>query len=326
MTMHEVEIALGELQLSAEGGGAPSEFRILKAGETRTRKGTIVLDEPGLAAVLAEYEADGRPLAIDYEHAHVPTSGAPPSEKRAAGWFRPANRSGELWATEVEWTKRGRESVESKEFRFTSLWGDGERDGERVRLRRLRNVALTNTPAVIGSVPLVQSESPEESAMPEAKSTVVVALGCSDEAEAVAKVQGLGLVMSEVETVTGKRDAQEAIGALRALKLKADRADALSVELSELKTAAENEKREALIVKLSEEGKLPPSLHEWARSLPMPALVAFGDGAPKLVSDEQSPKPPATDSVALSEELRAMLKRTGQTEDQYRAAVAAGHV
>lgn len=324
--MADIEISGGELALSGEEGRAPSEFRILRAGETATRKGRVLFDSDAAAAVMAEYAADPRPLAIDYEHAHLPTSGAPPSEKRAAGWFRPEVRGGELWAADVDWTPRGREAVEAKEFRFTSLWGDGERDGERVRLRRLRNVALTNTPAVIGSVPLVQSEGPEDKHMSEAKSALVIALGCSEEAEAVAKVQGLSLVMTEVEAVTGKSGASEAIGALRALKLKADGHDALALELSELKARADSEKREALIVKLSEEGKLPPALHDWARALDLKALIAFGEGAPKLVSDEQAPKPPKTDTIALSEELKAMLKRTGQTEDDYRAAVAAGHI
>lgn len=325
--MHGLEISLGELALTADEGKAPREFRILACGLTPNRNGApIYFDSEVGQAVMSDWAADGRPLAIDYEHAHIPRTGAPPSEKRAAGWFRPEVRDGELWATDVDWTPRGREAVESKEFRFTSLWGDGERDGERVRLVRLRNVALTNTPAVIGSVPLVQSEGPGDGTMPEAKSTVVVALGCSDEADAVAKVHGLTLVMGEVEAVTGKVVASEAVGALRALKLKADRADALGVELSELKARGEAEKREALIVRLSEDGKLPPALHDWARALDYAALVAFGENAPKLVSDEKAPKPPPTDTIALSEELKAMLKRTGQTEDDYRAAVAAGHI
>ena len=326
--MADIEISLGELELAGdERRSAPTEFRILRRGESRTRrKGVVVFDSRAAELVLAEWQAEGRPLAIDYEHAQMPGSGAAPSEKRSAGWFRPEERDGELWAADVEWTPAGRAAVESKEFRFTSLWGDGEPiEGGRARLRRLCNVALTNSPAVLGSVPLVNSEGTEEKQMSE-KNTLVIALGCSEEAEAVTKIQALGLVMSEAEHVTGKSTAAEVVGALRALKLKAERCDAVELALSEMRTAAEREKRDALIIRLSEAGKLPPTLHDWARSLPLEALIAFGEGAPALVGSEGAePKEPAPADM-LDPEIKRSLAQLGLTDDDYRAAEAAGQL
>jgi len=57
----------------------------------------------------------------------------------------------------VKWTPRGKRAVESKEFRFTSPWIDALPVGSKFRVRRLRNVALTNQPATLGAVPLTLS-------------------------------------------------------------------------------------------------------------------------------------------------------------------------
>lgn len=321
-----VEIALAELVLSGEGK-APSEFRILAAGVNQTRKGPVLFDAAAVAAVLADFEGGGVDLPIDYEHAMAYGPAVPLAERAAAGWFKPEERDGELWATEVDWTARGRASVEAKEFRYTSLWGDLERvkvDGKDVmRLVRLFNVGLVNRPATIGTLPLVASEgiateidNMGDTTKENGRSPFVVTLGARDESEALEKVAKMRATLSDVAGVLGA--PEEDLGAaVRALKLSADAAAALKTELAELKSKAETAERDGLIARLSEEGKLPPALHEWARTQPIKSLEVFGAHAPALTSDKAPPAGPSTEVVVLSEELKKALAAQGMSPEEY---------
>ncbi len=317
-------IFLAEIALAGDGV-APTAFRILAAGENRTRRAgvesTVVFDERAAERVLAEYRDGGVDLPIDLEHAMAsPTARV--DEKFAAGWFRPGVRDGELWAEDVQWTPRGKAAVESKEWRYTSLWGESEIDEskKRVRLVRLRNVALVNTPATKGTRSLVMGEG-EETTM---SNPIMLALGVADEAEGVKKVRDLETVFSEAAEVCGSKSTDEIRGGLRALKLRAEKATELEAKLAEAAAKAETEKRDALIVKLSEEGKLPPALHDWARTLPLPALVAFGEKAPTLVTKEPV-KPATTDAVGPTW-LSEAKTLSGLPEEQFAAAAKAAGV
>ena len=229
----------------------------------------------------------------------------------------------DLWATEVSWTERGRASVESREWRFTSLWGDVEaldKSASKMRLRRLRNVALVNTPATLNTLPLVASEGSQEPQKME--SIVLTALGARDEADGVSKVKTLEAVFSEASEVVGHKSADEIRGALRALKVKADKADDLSVRLGEIEAERAAEKRDALIVTLSEAGKLPPSMHDWAKSVPLAVLESFGEAAPVVASAEPV-KAAKTDSVVLTDDDKKIARLLGLSEADLLAAKTA---
>jgi phage I-like protein len=321
-------ICLSEITLS-EKGKAPSEFRILGKGETPTRKDGIVVvfEEEDATLVLAEQAKDPRRLPLDYDHS-TEDRGVAPTDRKAAGSFGPAVRAGELWATEVEWTVNGRAAVEAKEFLYTSLSGEGKRQGNKWRLTRLRSVAVTNTPATIGAEPLVASEGvPSEEVMAvEAKqeNVVTLALGLTDDAEAVTLAGDLRAVFSEAAEVTGKAKAGEIRGALQALRLSAARAEELEAKLSEFAAAKEKTEREALIQRLSDEKKLPATMHDWARKAPMDVLLSFSEVAPSYAgpADVQSP---SAEQVA-DPELAKLLGRLGITEDEHRAALKSGSV
>lgn len=315
-------ILLAELDLSS--GVAPSEFRILSRGENPTRKGVVVFDEPAAESVMQEFELGGVDLPLDFDHAMAdPTTR--PQDRAAAGWFRPSIRNGELWATELSWTPKGREAVESKEFRYTSLWGDVEPvgNGDARRLRRLRNVALTNTPATLRTLPLVAHEDvhPNQgmknmSDTDKARSPLVVTLGARDEAEAIEKVTLIQSTLSDVAGVLEVEAKPDLVkGAIRALKLQADKGKAAEAQLSELKTKIDADKKDALIAKLSDEGKLPPALHEWARTQSIESLTAFGEKAPAVVSTKPVESNQGGVTTTLSEEERQVAKLLGLSGD-----------
>lgn len=302
---------LFSLDVELAGDEAPTEFRILGAGTNATRKGELMFDEAAAASVLADYEAGGVDLPLDYDHAMADPS-ARPSDRIAAGWFRPEVRDGELWAADVKWTPRGKAAVEAKEYRYTSLWGDVEltdKKAKRMRLVRLRNVALTNTPATIATLPLVASE--KDTGERPMNEKIFGLLEVADESSAVEKINLQFATLSDASEVLGV--SVDAIGAaVRALKLRAEAGDAAVLELSELRAKAEASAKDALIYRLSEEGRLPPALHDWARSQTIASLETFGSHAPIVVEHNVAPVAPASGArVELTEEEKAVAKALG---------------
>ncbi len=312
---------------------APEEFRILRRGTNETRKGRLVFDEAAAAAVLSDFEVGGVDLPIDLDHAMADPT-APRAERKAYGWFQPDVRDGELWAAKVRWTEEGRQAVESREWRYTSLWGelDPIQIDKRpaLRLKRLLNLGLVNRPATNGTVPLVANEGHDTNTeIPMAdqaeKSALVVALGARDEAEVITKYTQHTAILSDAKTALGVETFGDIGAAVRALKVKGERYDAQTKELETLKTQQLTDKREALIVKLSEEGKLPPTLVEWARTQTIESLQVFGANAPAA-------KPPVqTAAVELSEDtpspdVARMLELAKLTVEDFKKAKKAGVV
>lgn len=310
-------------------GEAPTEFRILRAGDNATKKGTLIFDESAAQSVLGEFSDHGVDLPIDFGHAMAGHGG--PLDQIAAGWFKPSVKEGELWASDVTWTPRGSKGVTDREWRYTSLYGDVERvDDGRLRLVRLRTVSLTNTPATVGVDPLVASESTQKGPKTmDIAQLVLAAVGAKDEADAGAKVRALVDLSARLAELTGKQAADEQIAVVSALKISHEKLEKIETELSELKQKNADDKRDGLIATLTEAGKLTPAQHDWARSLTLSALEAFGETAPVVVPGKESnPTPkPNGESVELSAEDKKMAKAFGNDPEavlaEKRRAIAA---
>ncbi|AKV01661.1 Mu-like prophage I protein [Labilithrix luteola] len=138
---------------TSEGSGLPTEFRIFGRGKNETTKGTFVFDNAAAASVMAEYEAHGIDLAIDYDHASLSSGQSldPAQAGKAAGWFNLELRNGELWAVNVRWTEPAAEALRRKEWRFYSP-AFQTKGG---RITTLLNVAITNLPATRRLEPLM---------------------------------------------------------------------------------------------------------------------------------------------------------------------------
>lgn len=134
-------------------------------------------------------------------------------------------------------------------------------------------------------------------------------LGAEDEASAVVALSELNKVQA---AAIAERDT---------LAAKLTAAQAESTKLAERIAALESERvhaeHEALIASLSEAGKLPPSLHDWARSQSLDCLRAYGEKAP---SAKPAIQPPVSDEVALTEEDLRVMAQHGITRDQFIAA------
>lgn len=141
--------------LELEAGKAPTEFRIFRAGENPSTKGTFIFDEQAAASVMAAYAARGLDLMMDFEHMSLvkPPIIAPASCKR---WV-PQIRNGELWATECGWTNRARGMIEEGEIRYFSPAFNF--DPLTMRVINVINCALTNNPALDAITPLVKASA-----------------------------------------------------------------------------------------------------------------------------------------------------------------------
>jgi len=141
-------------------GKPPSEIRIFKAGVNPSYTGPIVFDAEAAEAVMSEFTARGIRLHFDYAHARphaLDVEDPDPQHQKAAGWFdlevRETDDGPELWAVNIEWTPAAYKAIEDKEWGYFSPWCMAE--VETGRVVELRNIALTNDPAMLGIEPLV---------------------------------------------------------------------------------------------------------------------------------------------------------------------------
>jgi len=142
------------LSIAVNGDEPPREFRIFTAGVVDTVKGQFLFDEAAAKSVMAEYEAHGIDLMVDYDHASLDTASAqdPAKAGRAAAWFALEVRGGELWAVNVRWTPAAAQALAAKEWRFMSPAFGVDQDN---RITSLLNVAITNLPATRRLEPLM---------------------------------------------------------------------------------------------------------------------------------------------------------------------------
>lgn len=135
-----------------DGDAPPTEFRIFTAGVVDTVKGQFIFDAKAAKSVMAEYEAHGIDLPIDYSHSMLEAAVDPSLAHKAAGWFALEVRHGELWAVNVRWTPPASEALLAREWRFISPAFSHDAEG---RVTALVNVAITNLPATRRLEPLM---------------------------------------------------------------------------------------------------------------------------------------------------------------------------
>lgn len=151
------ELRLGRLiELTADGGGLPTEFRIFASGVNATAKGPIVFDDEAAASVMAAFERAGVDLMIDLAHDSVDdrVRAQRNDADDARGWCRLEVREGpELWAVGVTWTPDGARRLTERTQRYISpvVFYDEETD----RAQEIFNLALCSMPATYNAAPLV---------------------------------------------------------------------------------------------------------------------------------------------------------------------------
>jgi len=287
-----VQLMMPEMEDVAEPADS---FLIFPKGAMSTSKGVFVFDDVSAAMVMAAYERHGiKQLPIDYDHGML--GGQPSADSSsAAGWFVPAVTDDGLMATNVQWTPKAKKMLKDREFRHYSpafdvdmgetvavMAGDEMMQGHRIT--RLVNVALTNLPATHGQMPLVANaincdtnshkQAPSAQQKEPAKMELIKLFGLTSEAEVAQQATQL------LSAVDGAKTLADVLACINDLKAGA----AKSIELAQRVAALEAEKaeteRDALIAKLSEDGKAPPSIHGFLRTLSIEQVKSFGECAP----------------------------------------------
>src|SRR5229473_7756754 len=150
--MSRVSLSI-ELDVSA---GLPTEFRIFPAGSFETTKGTFLFDAQAARKVMAAVADWGNDYCIDYGHSMLAFFNVDPAKAmKAAGWFKPQLKDGELWATDVQWTEDASKMLIAREARYISPAFDFDREDRHIT--ELVNCALTNIPAIKKQMRLVAS-------------------------------------------------------------------------------------------------------------------------------------------------------------------------
>ncbi len=254
---------ISEFSLGADGE-PPSEFRIFRNGTNRSTKGTFHFTDASAKTCMSEFAQCGVDLMVDYEHAAWAAKYAvdPAQAGKAAGWFKPAVKDGELWATRCSWTPEGAAKLKAREFRYMSpLFGHTE-DGT---VMSLMNVALTNMPALFEVTPLMASafsklfpDTPEFTKM----KTLLAMLSLPEaatEAQAVEAFQKFKDGTESVLKLCGASTVSEALGKIQGWQKGAESAAALSKRLEDQEHAEKSAKLKAMLEKAVADKKIAPS-------------------------------------------------------------------
>lgn len=301
----------------------PSEFRIFPAGEIESHHGRFSFSPASSRRVMESAKKYGNDYSIDYQHGMFALLSANPAESaKAAGWFKPEIRDGSLWATQVSWTPKATEMLSNREYRYISPAFDFD---EKKEIHLLRNVALTNVPAIFNLEPLLASwtsagEPEEEEEHPTMK-TLLALLGLAEtasEAEAMAKLSQLQTPMTELLSFTGKPAAGDALAVIKAWKAAADSVPAMHAELSQLKTAAVDVERDALIADGKKRGVVPPAYEPVLKTMELSQLKEFLKVAVPVHAPKGKEASDGTilETVALSQQERDVGKLLGVTDEQ----------
>lgn len=271
----------------------PSEIRLLKAGSNEYAAGDtdaqLLFDADSAQQVMARYQKRGIRLKADYEHQSLqqPPIQAPASAKR----WTPEIRKGELWATDIQWTRKARQMIADGEYDYFSI--AARRDTSN-RITEIINFALTNNPAANGIEPLVAASI---TAQPEKRmKTVIVALGLradAEEADALAAVSSLKEFEREIVTLSGKSDRAGALGALRAMHQSHEQVVSLTASVKQLEADKRGQEFDALVKKGQDAVQISPAMAngEWLKALRgkedgVAQLTSFLASAPKLIAGD----------------------------------------
>lgn len=286
-----------EVKLALEAADLPEWIRLLPVGMVDLVDGRppVEVDRESLTTLVAEFEARGVDLVVDYEHQSLQGGRAP-----AAGWIKELEaRDDGLWAR-VEWTAQAQEYLRQKEYRYFSPVL--RLDPETRRPLALMQVALTNVPAMKGVAPLVAKYGGEASAL----SSAVSATGGEDdptlpaeepkgrwgqapEAPEKALWREARELFRELATALGLAEGAgvaEVKKGLLALKAGAAQAEALRAELESLKARLTEEQSNRIVREALKAGKISPAQKGWALEYCRRDPEGFGDfvaKAPQVV-------------------------------------------
>lgn len=289
----------GNVELS----GAPEMICVLPMGHVVSSKGEFDVDEESFQAMKAQIAKRGVDLVVDYEHQTLKGVEAP-----AAGWVKELKVEDGCIKAMVEWTARGAEYLKNREYRYLSpvvsvRKADGKATG-------LHSLALTNTPAIEGMAPLVNSENFQGGNTNMDMKKLAGLLGLGEDATEEQVMEAIKACIAENKALKEEKQppiqedvvANKAVCELLGLNAKAPAAE-VSAKIMELKSGivdginlarelkalkAQNARRDAneAVTMALKAGKITPAQKDWAQSYALSDPKGFGsfvEKAPQVV-------------------------------------------
>lgn len=148
----EMETYITVLSSTSEIREAPAYIKVLPCGYVSSEKGDFIVDADSFHLMKAYMEHRNIDVVIDYEHQTLNDVQAP-----AGGWIKELVLKSDGVYAKVAWTERARKYLINREYRYLSpVVQVRKRDRKAVQLH---SVALTNTPAINGMTPIINSMS-----------------------------------------------------------------------------------------------------------------------------------------------------------------------
>lgn len=271
---------------------------------------------PDHATVISNFVAQGMPLPLDWDHALNHHEKSSP----AAAWVDALEvRDGALWGRIEFWTPKGKESVESGEYRFISP--TMSIDPDTLRVVDLWNASLVNDPALI--MPSLFAREKGKIPMKKTIVDLLQAFGLDPESATDAQISDVkatyekGLTPSEEPSLDSHVPVEQY--------------EALVAELAVLKAQVAQHEEEALGAKVDavisaalQNGTLLPSERAFFEASARKDLQAvvdlFSKRKPMAGGPAKNRVPASTNSEGLSEKELAMAKAANITPAAFAAA------
>lgn len=241
-----------EIQVTCdrELSGAPDWVHLVPAGTSKARDGRrfVVTDPQALVRV---FEAQALDLAIDYEHQldrpEARNSGPVP----AAGWIKElAARADGIWGR-VEWTKRAKELIGNREYRYLSP--SMIRDKNTGRVLKINGAGLVHRPALHLTALASQEDTMADETTLLERLAALLGISIDDGEDAILDAFEKRLKEG------GKPDPAKYVPIEAVEDMMKDRATE--------KTALKSERVATKVEKAFQEGYLTPAMRSWATEL-----------------------------------------------------------
>ena len=341
--MNGWKVCTGE---GVEVSGVPSEIKILPLGRVHSQKGDFTVDDESVELIRKQFKDRKLDLVIDYEHQTLADVQAP-----AGGWIKDIYKGDDALIAKVEWTPKATEYLKNKEYRYLSpVVMVRKRDQ---KATALHSVALTNTPAIDGMFPVVNSltiEDYSEGGTTMDLKEIAKALGLPEtatEEEVKKAVEEAGKAAQKIKEMEGKGEGSTGEGAdasaevvanstiLKLLELdenaktedvaasimalKAGRDKATAATVLALKEKIERKEAEEAVQLALKEGKITAAQTDWAREYALKDADGFKKFMDKAVAVVPQGKMALKDAPAENTKTddvdMAILKNCGISEE-----------
>lgn len=149
----DMEMYTEILSQTANLAEAPEYIRVLPLGYVSSEKGDFLVDSESFRMMKEHMEHRAVDIVIDYEHQTLRDIQAP-----AGGWIKELILKNDGIFAKVEWTTKAKNYLQNREYRYLSPVVMVRKKDRKAS--QIHSAALTNTPAINGMIPIVNSAKP----------------------------------------------------------------------------------------------------------------------------------------------------------------------